>query len=450
MRINGITGPLNVWQKASGVCFLVFVLLYHTMFVPGLAADVTLLFHLLYAGTFCLVVALWFAASSINPIDNDICVDGPEVFWEETHEARETRRKTLVPGKRWCPFCLDHVHDHSKHCRVCDKCVHEFDHHCRWLNSCVGSKNYRLFFALVLSVLVQLVLQLGVGIYVFVLSFIEKNTILANYQRNYPDYTSIVGARAAIMITLVFVLPFALSIGQLLGLHIWLNFNNLTTYAWILQTRDKKRLKAVAKAEAAKREQAKQQATFAKTPISHVVAPEKKKIPVHKPAATNLEKAQQFNEETQQQQQQQQSQELEDTANQGGFLFSLPSKTATNTSLHRIDTDDSISNHNNGNTTVGEQKHREFSTSQTHAVPVTVHVPEPEENLIQPMLQSGPVPPVVTSEDVEEATVPAAEQDQQPGHIPGGVLPDTPGVQPSVTVHADFPTPLSADPLPPI
>nr|KJB80281.1 hypothetical protein B456_013G090000 [Gossypium raimondii] len=56
-------------------------------------------------------------------------------------------------GMFYCSLCEVEVFKYSKHCRVCDKCVDRFDHHCRWLNNCIGQRNYRQFFALMVSAL---------------------------------------------------------------------------------------------------------------------------------------------------------------------------------------------------------------------------------------------------------------------------------------------------------
>lgn len=52
----------------------------------------------------------------------------------------------------YCYTCQTSVDMTAKHCRYCDKCVTRFDHHCKWLNTCVGSRNYRYFLMIVLSV----------------------------------------------------------------------------------------------------------------------------------------------------------------------------------------------------------------------------------------------------------------------------------------------------------
>jgi hypothetical protein len=53
----------------------------------------------------------------------------------ESDADREARRcdpsahmKDGGVERNWCPYCFEHVHTSSKHCRLCDKCVEDFDH----------------------------------------------------------------------------------------------------------------------------------------------------------------------------------------------------------------------------------------------------------------------------------------------------------------------------------
>jgi len=78
-------------------------------------------------------------------------------------------------GALFCTLCNAEVRKFSKHCRSCDKCVDGFDHHCRWLNNCVGSKNYFTFIALMTISLLWLAIEVGVGIAVLVLCFVNEN-----------------------------------------------------------------------------------------------------------------------------------------------------------------------------------------------------------------------------------------------------------------------------------
>lgn len=92
-------------------------------------------------------VVFWFAGktTSADPIDD--AVSSTVVARSRESDAERTERQYMsVAGKLWCPYCSEHVHTGSKHCRLCDKCVAVFDHHCKWLNNCIGQRNYATFF----------------------------------------------------------------------------------------------------------------------------------------------------------------------------------------------------------------------------------------------------------------------------------------------------------------
>jgi hypothetical protein len=96
------------------------------------------------AGVVALSLVTFVLASFTNPgIVHPANVDG---------YARLYRYDDFVySAGRECGTCALPKVARSKHCRVCDRCVARFDHHCIWLNTCVGERNYRWFFAYLLT-----------------------------------------------------------------------------------------------------------------------------------------------------------------------------------------------------------------------------------------------------------------------------------------------------------
>jgi len=50
-----------------------------------------------------------------------------------------------------CPECSVLKTPRSRHCNLCMRCVDRFDHHCPWVNNCIGRRNYKYFYAFVVS-----------------------------------------------------------------------------------------------------------------------------------------------------------------------------------------------------------------------------------------------------------------------------------------------------------
>jgi hypothetical protein len=113
----------------------------------------------------------------------------------------------------YCDRCDSHVNESSKHCRRCNRCTAEFDHHCIWLNNCIGVRNYRVFFVLIVSFSLHLITTAATHLYIIVKSL---------YDITWPLYVSAI-------LSIVFSLP----VTYLVGYHVWLWKNNMSTYAHI-------------------------------------------------------------------------------------------------------------------------------------------------------------------------------------------------------------------------
>ncbi|PUZ52647.1 hypothetical protein GQ55_6G286800 [Panicum hallii var. hallii] len=136
----------------------------------------------------------------------------------------------------FCTLCNAEVRKFSKHCRSCDKCVDGFDHHCRWLNNCVGRKNYFTFLALMTTSLLWLAIEIGVGIAVLVICFINKNSerIIQDKLGNglpHPAFATIVAFFT--LLSLVACVP----LGELFFFHMILIRKGITTYEYVVAMR---------------------------------------------------------------------------------------------------------------------------------------------------------------------------------------------------------------------
>ncbi|XP_074008474.1 palmitoyltransferase ZDHHC1 [Numenius arquata] len=257
-RRNGWSLPLHIFQIIAWWLYLFFALVGFGILVPLLPR------HWLPAGYICpgacfiyhLVVHL--TAVSIDPADANVREKkylGPLATFNRNQHPH-------VIENHHCNVCDVDVSATSKHCGTCNKCVCGFDHHCKWLNNCVGERNYWLFVNSVLSAILGLGLLLLVACYVFVQFFVDPVMLrsdphfdaLKNHTHRWfvflPAAPVETRASAILIMAGIFILLGLLTVillGHLLIFHIYLMWNKLTTYEYILQQRPQHEAKEVDK-----------------------------------------------------------------------------------------------------------------------------------------------------------------------------------------------------------
>ncbi|KFP60358.1 putative palmitoyltransferase ZDHHC1, partial [Cariama cristata] len=257
-RRNGWSWPLHLFQVIAWLLYLFFALVGFGILVPLLPH------HWLPAGYICpgvcfiyhLVVHL--TAVSIDPADANVREKnylGPLATFNRSQHAH-------VIENHHCRVCDVDVSAKSKHCGTCNKCVCGFDHHCKWLNNCVGERNYWLFLNSVLSAILGLGLLLLVACYIFVEFFIDPMMLRSDRHfdalKNHTDRWFVflpaapVETRASAILVMagIFILLSLMTVillGHLLTFHVYLVWNKLTTYEYILQQRPQQEAKEVDK-----------------------------------------------------------------------------------------------------------------------------------------------------------------------------------------------------------
>eukprot|EP01071_Lankesteria_metandrocarpae_P007129 Lankesteria_metandrocarpae@DN4596_c0_g1_i1.p1 len=221
-RKNGVSHPLNFYQILAWVLFFADVLLFYLCVLISLSTIASAVLGVTFLVVAALVLCLGIFITVTDPADKHIFDDPRQ------------RKKTLTDKDAYseCELCGT-VETPSKHCRACNKCVSNFDHHCRWLNTCIGSKNYRWFFGLIVSLALLTVIEIVASLVIVVRQAVGRFPE-QQWTKRYGFFVAGL-FYALVSFTLLLNLVILLLDGQLVIMHIYLRRKGMTTYSYIHQ-----------------------------------------------------------------------------------------------------------------------------------------------------------------------------------------------------------------------
>ncbi|XP_072279005.1 palmitoyltransferase ZDHHC1 [Pyxicephalus adspersus] len=257
-RKNGWSWPPHPLQFVAWITYLLFTVVGFGVLVPLLPRHWVAAGYVCMGALFALHLVVHFLAVTVDPADGNVRAKnspGPLPVFDRTKHAH-------VIENMHCYICEVDVGAKSKHCSLCNKCVSNFDHHCKWLNNCVGGKNYWLFFNCLVSAFLGTIVLSSISSYVFLEYFVDPSVLKSDKHfegvKNLSDVwyvflpacpietqASVILGLAALVSVMGLITIFL--IGQLLCFHIYLLWNKLSTYEYIMHQRQKQEMKSNSK-----------------------------------------------------------------------------------------------------------------------------------------------------------------------------------------------------------
>ncbi|XP_035991644.1 palmitoyltransferase ZDHHC1 isoform X2 [Fundulus heteroclitus] len=246
-RTNGWSWPPHPFQLLAWLLYAFFAVTGFGVLVPLLPPHWTPAGYICTGVVFVFHLCVHVLAVSVDPADYNVrtkSASGPVPVFDRSKHAH-------VIENCHCYLCQVDVGPKSKHCSACNKCVANFDHHCRWLNNCVGSRNYQLFLHSVVSALLGVCLVLVFAAYVFIEFFLDPSKLRSDEHFLVQNETGVwfVFLPVAPLRSAAAVIPVLAAVTVALGLlssvlllhllcfHIYLMWNRLSTYEYIVRQR---------------------------------------------------------------------------------------------------------------------------------------------------------------------------------------------------------------------
>lgn len=177
---------------------------------------------------FLVTVGTLIASAASDPGIIPRLVDTGAVEYDSLgFRVRPARTQNIIVGGRkvtlkFCATCNIFRPPRAAHCMVCNNCVRDFDHHCPWVGNCIGKRNYKYFFAFLVS-------SFSLDVYIIGCCITEA-VLLSDQEGNFGGALSEAPAMVVLLIYAFLIVLFVIS---LLGYHIYLLISSQTTFEQI-------------------------------------------------------------------------------------------------------------------------------------------------------------------------------------------------------------------------
>ncbi|XP_078400300.1 palmitoyltransferase ZDHHC1 isoform X2 [Cetorhinus maximus] len=246
-RTNGWSWPLHPYQIMCWIVYLYFVIVVFGMFIPLLPSHWVPAGYIWLGVMFTCHLFVHLTSASIDPADKNVRAK----HYNRPIPVFDRSKHKHVIENHHCYLCEVDVGLKSKHCSQCNKCVAAFDHHCKWLNNCVGGRNYWHFLNCVISAVLGILVIVCIASFVFIGYFVDADMLRTNQKFETINDTDTwfaflphapvrTTATVILIVSAMTVLLGLISVsllGQLLCFHIYLLWNRLSTYEYIVRQR---------------------------------------------------------------------------------------------------------------------------------------------------------------------------------------------------------------------
>ncbi|KAJ3009894.1 hypothetical protein HKX48_007685, partial [Thoreauomyces humboldtii] len=148
-------------------------------------------------------------------------------FYPEAHVVHVHPNHAPLPLK-FCTTCHIWRPPRASHCGICDRCVDSHDHHCPWMGNCVGRRNYRYFYAFLVSCT-----TLALYVFSFSLAGLLRISRQSDGMGGTKGFGHAIEESPANIVLMFLTFIIGGTLFGMLGYHTWISCEGFTTHEQI-------------------------------------------------------------------------------------------------------------------------------------------------------------------------------------------------------------------------